>query len=219
MAVDVWLTFSKSFVHAGAHGKTSKRFRVYSIFSWATPALIVLVALMVEFLASASTFRPNYRKGLCWLTNKNALFIFFAAPLFRIIFLNTVLFVATASSIYRSKTSSARQLGNDDNMEIVIYVKLFLVMGLTWVVGFVAILVFHPVLWYMFIILNTLQGLFIFLSFVMTNRVCQLVRERVFGRQQRPASRTITMSSTIGSSTNVISVEFSTGTNESLSVD
>ena len=218
MAVDVWVTFSRSFMQAGSHGKTSKRFRLYSLFSWTGPALVVVAALMVEFLASSSTFRPNYGRGICWLTNKNAVLIFFAAPLFLITLVNTVLFVATACNIYRSKSSSARQLGSDDSVEIAIYVKLFLVMGLTWVVGFVAVLVPHPVLWYSFIVLNTLQGLFIFLSFVVTAKVRQLVRERVFGRQQRPESRT-TKSSNVGSSSHAMSEEVSTGTKEPKSTD
>ena len=218
MAVDVWVTFSRSFMQAGSHGKTSKRFRLYSLFSWTGPALVVVAALMVEFLASSSTFRPNYGREICWLTNKNAVLIFFAAPLFLITLVNTVLFVATACNIYRSKSSSARQLGSDDSVEIAIYVKLFLVMGLTWVVGFVAVLVPHPVLWYSFIVLNTLQGLFIFLSFVITAKVRQLVRERVFGRQQRPESRT-TKSSNVGSSSHAMSEEVSTGTKEPKSTD
>ena len=48
MAVDVWFTFSKAFVKAGDRGKSSKRFLMYSCYSWLTPAAFVLPAALLQ---------------------------------------------------------------------------------------------------------------------------------------------------------------------------
>lgn len=43
--------------------------------------------------------------------------------------------------------------------------KLSVIMGLTWLIGVVASITNSDILWYPFVILNTLQGLFIFVAF------------------------------------------------------
>ena len=46
-----------------------------------------------------------------------------------------------------------------------LYIKLSTLIGLTWAFGLVASILDMPSLWYPFIILNSLQGLFIFVLF------------------------------------------------------
>lgn len=61
-------------------------------------------------------------------------------------------------------------------MNLRLYARLATICGLSWVVGLVAgWLDFQP-LWYAFVILNTLQGVFIFFSFTMAERVRNKVR-------------------------------------------
>ncbi|XP_041364215.1 G-protein coupled receptor Mth2-like [Gigantopelta aegis] len=158
--------------------KLLNRFSVYSIYSWTGPALIVVPSILVDMFLVDSTFKPNYGMGLCWLTNTNALMMFFAGPLFIIILMNAIFFVIIATKISQGGDSN-RHSDVKDKTNVFICMKLFLVIGLTWSVGFVANLIPHPVFWYLFIFLNTLQGLFIFLSFVATKQVWRLVRDRL----------------------------------------
>ncbi|XP_041349279.1 G-protein coupled receptor Mth2-like [Gigantopelta aegis] len=175
MAADVWFTFSKSFVKAGGSGKSSKRFYFYSVYSWGVPFLILVLSLLVDTFLTDSTFKPDYGMGLCWFTKKNALMVFFAMPLFLIILMNIIFFAIASKNIYEARRSSARYLQTSENSSPFLYMKLFFVMGLTWIVGFLASLVARAVLWYLFAILNTLQGFFIFLSFVATKKVLHLI--------------------------------------------
>lgn len=46
-----------------------------------------------------------------------------------------------------------------------LYLRLSLIIGLTWTTGFIAIIVEVEFAWIIFIVLNCLQGLFIFTSF------------------------------------------------------
>ena len=51
-----------------------------------------------------------------------------------------------------------------------VYIKLFFLMGISWIVGFIAPFLGNNILWYVFVILNSLQGVFIFVAFVMNKR-------------------------------------------------
>jgi len=59
-------------------------------------------------------------------------------------------------------------------------VKLSVVMGLGWVLGFVAAFADWPTLWYVFIVVNSLQGAMLCVAFVATRQVnsvqsCQII--------------------------------------------
>ena len=51
-------------------------------------------------------------------------------------------------------------------------------MGFTWIFGFVAAFVGEGWMWYVFIVLNSLQGVYIFVAFIANHRVWKLLRER-----------------------------------------
>jgi hypothetical protein len=60
-----------------------------------------------------------------------------------------------------------------------IYGKLSVVMGLGWMVGFVAAFADSSFLWILFVVLNSLQGAFICAAFVLTRQVLRLICESV----------------------------------------
>jgi hypothetical protein len=59
-----------------------------------------------------------------------------------------------------------------------IYAKLSVVMGLGWMIGFLATFTGLTALWYVFIVFNSLQGAFICLAFVITRQVLRLAQEQ-----------------------------------------
>jgi len=61
----------------------------------------------------------------------------------------------------------------------VIYVKLSVVMGLGWLLGFVAAYVDRPALWYAFIVANSLQGALLCAAFILTRQVARLITDCV----------------------------------------
>ena len=76
---------------------------------------------------------------------------------------------------------------------MILYCKLASIMGLTWVFGFVASATHFEVIRYLFVIFNSLQGLFICLAFVCNRKVFRLLKQRVFGvgsgGQSRPVGQ------------------------------
>ena len=105
------------------------------------PPHFPLCSLLGQMLNPGSSLSPRYGSGICWLTNKYALLLFFAAPLFVLLLLNIVFFLISARNISRAKKSSARMLGKEEDSKMAIYVKLTFVMGITWILGFLAALV------------------------------------------------------------------------------
>ena len=77
----------------------------------------------------------------------------------------------------------------------IIYVKLSVVMGLGWVVGFVAAFVDWPGLWYVFIVINSLQGALLCVAFVATRQVTRLLADCVRPLVRRRVSGTATTTS------------------------
>ena len=63
-----------------------------------------------------------------------------------------------------------------------LYIKLSILLGLTWVFGLVASIMDMPSLWYPFIILNSLQGTFIFVFFDLKWRVYYTAYEKLTGK-------------------------------------
>ena len=66
---------------------------------------------------------------------------------------------------YRTKTEDVKQRKPG---QVFIYLKLSVVMGLTWVFGFLGNVVNDDIFWTLFAISNGLQGLFIFLGFALS---------------------------------------------------
>ena len=62
-----------------------------------------------------------------------------------------------------------------------LYLRLAVIMGLTWITGLVAGFVDMEPLWYVFVVLNTLQGFVIFVAFTCTRKVWVGVKETLCG--------------------------------------
>ena len=63
-----------------------------------------------------------------------------------------------------------------------LYIKLSTLIGLTWAFGLVASILDMPSLWYPFIILNSLQGIFILVFFDLKWRVYYTAYEKLIGK-------------------------------------
>merc|ERR1712080_149521 len=75
-------------------------------------------------------------------------------------------------------------------------------MGLMWTIGIIAGLldpnvfgVLFQIIWFLFILLNAFQGLFIFIGFTCTLRVRKALRNKLFNKKTRRGS-TFTTAST-----------------------
>ena len=186
MSFDVFKTFSSSFSNAE---QNKKRFVWYSLYAWLTSLVVISIGVSMDEMTSWS-YRPKYGDGACWITNNKGLIIFLLVPGAVLKLFNSIFFVLSVRSICVSKQESSKTLQTKNNCGILIYIKLSTVMGLTWVFGYVATLLKSNVVWYLFIIFNGLQGLFIFCSFVLNKKVYRAIQQ-CFGIQTQKANKAV----------------------------
>ena len=177
MSFDIWRTFSQE---TASLGNKRKKFVFYSIYGWLTPLFIIMLSAIVNWAPGVQQmYRPGYAEGLCWITERIALLIFFEAPLALILSINIILYTLTIRKlILIAKTTKVVQRSNENKQRFALYVKLSVIMGLTWIFGFIATMTDEQGLWYVFVVLNSLQGAFICISFIITKKVGRLLREK-----------------------------------------
>ena len=167
-------TFSKS---KTAIGQTqSARFRFPLVYTWGIPLVFVGACVIVERF---SLLRFQYGGATqCWIVGSQGLIYLFAVPLATIIAANLGLFIGTLVALNHTMdvTDAAVSQTTDKRRRFAIYVKLSTLMGFTWLFGFLGNLTILNVFWYLFIVFNTLQGVFICASFTMNRRVMRLYR-------------------------------------------
>lgn len=179
IAFDLWMTFSQRFLAPRQDRKFQKRFCCYSAYAWGLPFIIVAISICVNFITEyGGKFRPGYGEGFCWITTNFGLLIFFAGPLALFKLFDFIAFGFTVYYIAVAKRQGALARKGRRTSLFLINLKLSLTMGLTWVFAFIANFTNNTVMWYLFIIFNTLQGLFIALSFLCTRKVLSLLKEK-----------------------------------------
>ncbi|KAJ9585544.1 hypothetical protein L9F63_002661 [Diploptera punctata] len=151
-------------------GKHWKRFCAYSAWSWLVPAVVSAAALAVQYSdIRYKSLNPGFGEGYCWFNNAEALLVFCVTPTFLVLLLNIVFFCWSTYIVF-STTLHVRNSSNNQH-DFWLYARLALIMGLTWITGLVGSYVNIQGMWYLFVLLNTLQGLFIFLAFSCNNKV------------------------------------------------
>jgi hypothetical protein len=200
MAYDVCKTFGRT----SRRSTSSKRstFVKYSLYAWLLPAFIVIICAAFDIGLQNSHFRPLYGFRICFISQRQALLVFFAIPVALIICVNIFLFSLTAKGLITTAEKTKILNKNSDKVRYYLYVKLAFVMGLTWIFGFIASLTDITILWYPFIILNGLQGAIIFFAFTFKPKVWNLLMDK-FGciRPSKSATTSDIIRSATGSTT------------------
>ncbi|KAJ8049845.1 hypothetical protein HOLleu_02765 [Holothuria leucospilota] len=85
-----------------------------------------------------------------------------------------------AAPIETRKSSRLRKSKQHSyHREVLIYIKIFIILGLTWITGFVASITNIEFLWYLFTILTSFQGVFILLAFTLKAQIWNMWGQRL----------------------------------------
>ncbi|XP_068761358.1 adhesion G-protein coupled receptor D1-like [Montipora capricornis] len=144
---------------------TEVRMRLFFAVSWGVPAGIV--ALSIAFASSQDGGIHSYVNGaFCWVSFKNQIIWTFVATVLVICVINMVLLSLVIREILKmqsNKKSDVERLGQSVKTCVV----LFPLLGLTWVFGVLSVTNASLAFQYIFTILNSLQGFFIFVLHVL----------------------------------------------------
>jgi hypothetical protein len=175
IAINLTLTFAGRMTAIVSSGNLRRKLLKYSAYAYGFPAIVVIICGSLDKFGDIPIgYGPDLNEeGACWFTKELGLVYTFILPIALLIGTNAVLFTVTSVAIARAKRlgEKAKNGARGSKLEFVLYFKLSLLMGFTWIFGFVGTFTDNAVIWYFFIILNTLQGVFIGLAFACNKRI------------------------------------------------
>ncbi|KAJ7388678.1 hypothetical protein OS493_036394 [Desmophyllum pertusum] len=155
--------------------KRKKSYIRYSVFTWGFPIVIVGICLTLQLTNTGNVGYGN--EDGCQLSLPARTFAV-AVPVSAMLLFNIVAVVRAAVAIKQQLgQGNAASAGNQPRLPVIV-LKMTVVMGITWILGFV--LAFHPTpyLEYPFTIINSCQGVLICISFVFKKHVFTLYKQR-----------------------------------------
>jgi hypothetical protein len=114
--------------------------------------------------------------------------IYFVVPFTVVLTLNLLFFIYSSCLVWETTHSSAKITTSGPKTSFRLYLRLATLMGLSWAAGLLAGSLDVEPVWYVFLVLNTLQGLFILVFFTCSKKVVTSVRERVCGSSEEQPS-------------------------------
>ncbi|NXH00761.1 AGRD2 protein, partial [Loxia leucoptera] len=147
-----------------------RRMKFYYLTGWGLPVLIVGVTL-------ATSFNKYVAANHCWLNVQTNIIWAFVGPVLLILAVNSLVLLRVVTVTVASARRRSKMLTPNSSLENQIGAQLWAtakpvlvllpVLGLTWLCG---LLVHLSIVWaYVFIVLNSLQGLYIFLVYAVYN--------------------------------------------------
>ena len=157
---------------------------LYMAAGWLSPLLVLTVTVPVNYAIPGTV---GYGvDGLCWMNQTLAIIVSFIVPIAICILFTTGAFVFVCTILVKLHWSNMKKDKKHKTgfRNCRVLVAIFCITGATWVFGFLALI--GSALswaWYLFIILNTTQAVFVMLAYVCTAKVLRLystLLKRVF---------------------------------------
>ena len=121
---------------------------------------------------------------ICWIQGGSPLVYSFGIPVGLVMLMNITFFTRTAVALKETMKAAKRAKSNSDSLQrFAVYIKLAFLMGFTWVFGFMSGLTDIDGLNYLFIVTNSLQGVYICVSFTMSSRVRNMYKHLCGSRE------------------------------------
>ncbi|XP_001951628.2 G-protein coupled receptor Mth2 [Acyrthosiphon pisum] len=189
MCFDLWWTFSGFRpLRGNIQEHEAKKFIIYSIYAWGGTALITIITYGTEEYLPASAIRPDFGIRSCWFASFTATLLYFYGPIGILLFSNLLMFIHTAIMIVKHMKdarvlngSESRRNVDHEKQRFMLYLKLFIVMGVTWlaeIISWASGSNGSEKYWYVTDIGNSLQGVLIFLIFVCKKRVFKFIKQK-----------------------------------------
>ncbi|XP_034647827.1 adhesion G protein-coupled receptor E1 isoform X3 [Trachemys scripta elegans] len=166
-----------------------------SLFGYGFPALVVAV--------SAAVMPEGYgRQENCWLSMEKGFIWSFLGPVCVIIGMNSVLFALTLWMLQRKLSSLNTEVSTLKDTRLLTFkaIAQVFILGCTWIFGLLQVGPAATVMAYLFTIVNSLQGAFIFLVHCLLNRQVREEYKRWFTCKPKSYVSDVSMSTLATSS-------------------
>ncbi|XP_027039602.1 adhesion G-protein coupled receptor D1-like [Pocillopora damicornis] len=165
----VWMLFEGIYLYLMVIKvfNTVVKMRLFYAISWGFPLFMVVLSLLVA--SGLEEGINSYVHGeFCWVSFSNNLIWTFVAPVLAVCMINSGLLTRVIYEIICMQGDRTSEFGKIRQGSKAMLV-LFPLLGLTWVFGILSVTDTGLVFQYIFTILNSLQGFFIFLLHVLKN--------------------------------------------------
>ncbi|XP_046547639.1 adhesion G-protein coupled receptor G6-like [Haliotis rubra] len=172
----------------------NKLFCLYACVGWGIPFLLVVTCVVIDRFHVWGISIGYGSDHVCWIANPKASLYVFGLPLALTLLINVTCFILTLISIEKtaSKVASHSKRCKNEKKRLGIYVRLSFIMGFSWIFCFIAAFAHVPLLWYFQIVLNGLQGFYIFVCFLCKSRNFKLLTEKLYCLPKKAETKGIT---------------------------
>ena len=187
MAYDLLKTFVFEKGTSRLNLLSRRHFYVTFGFSWGIPFVFCALCLALD-----ETDVVDIRYGtdvVCWIGNSTALLVIFVIPVAVVVVFNAVAFVAVIITVNKGieKSYSLQSISNDignvkvkkSRKKVAVVGSVFCLLGLTWLFALLAAAEETHLFWYPFVVCTALQGVLIFVFYVLKTKVRKAVKRRV----------------------------------------
>ncbi|MED6235458.1 hypothetical protein ATANTOWER_026661 [Ataeniobius toweri] len=161
-------------LYKGGHVTIRRYVLKLSVISWTLPIIMVITVGSLSKYGEQTIYadNPQNNVAMCWITDNNIHYIV-NIGYYSLVFLFTfTTVIITLSWLFCLKrTKAANPQGNRSSISIVIVMGLCFQLGVTWGFAFFAYGSFRIPATYIFTILNSFQGFFLFIYYYKTTRV------------------------------------------------
>ncbi|GFO02583.1 adhesion G-protein coupled receptor g6 [Plakobranchus ocellatus] len=184
---------------SGQSSAGAKRLNLIKAMAMSTGApTLVVTAVMVASHISTDGKHIGYGKRSCYLDSALLVGVATTLPLGLVTVCNTIFFACATVKIYNiRKLQSSDAVKKENAKNLFIYIRLSTLTGVCWLVALLAEAIDNDPLRFIYIILNGLQGVFIFLSYICNKRVLVLYTSKEMGKKY-PSSALFLATSTTG---------------------
>ncbi|KAK3869154.1 hypothetical protein Pcinc_025518 [Petrolisthes cinctipes] len=210
MCFDMWSTLRSS----QQQHHSMKVFCLYSLYAWGVPLLVGLLAVVLDILELPGVIRPLYLEHSCWFWRDTEFWAFQGGIILFLVVVNLFFFIHVAiilarklkqrKRMFETTSSSHSNKSTNAKKQAWLFVKLFIVMGVLWIAETLSIISHRKTCsyWLLSDIINSLQGVFIFLVAVCNKDNIKKIRTSWEPRLQS-VRRTITLRDTITTNTSM----------------
>ncbi|XP_035680760.1 uncharacterized protein LOC118418814 [Branchiostoma floridae] len=162
MAFDLYLHFSDSPLAA------NKKPWCFFLYSWGVPTVVVGVTAFMDF-CSCSSIEVGYGQAHCWIGNPVASICAFGVPVALVLVTNACFAARMLCTLCGCVGTSGDGLKRI-SAKAWFCVRMTVVMGFPWILGFVVPFVNSTALEYVFVILNASHGFLLTVVFIMNDK-------------------------------------------------
>ena len=152
-------------------------------YCWVLGIALMSIPVCLDLITNLPITYGSTR-GICFIEPRLYLIWFFIGPSIFLFFINAMCFVVTIINICQILPNDTEVAAASDRNMAIIFMKIGGLMGVAWLFALVPYITGIEEFWYVFVIMNGLQGLYIFISSGIIGHL-----KKLFTQNQRPAAQ------------------------------